>query len=144
MNGLSQALLTGHITMKHIHLRYAIPALILFIIEIIIAVFVNDRFIRPFGGDFLVVIFLYCFVLSFWRIDPWKVALGVGVFSFLIEFMQLLGFLSFMGWENSKLAILIFGIRFQAMDLLMYTLGLIVAWGLDKIFIRDLAKDKYG
>ena len=126
--------------MKHINWRYFYPALILFLIEVFIALFVNDRIIRPFVGDFLVVIFLYCFILTFFKFKPWKVALGVLVFAFVIEFMQLFGFLGYMGWENSKLAILIFGIRFQAMDLWMYVLGIGLAWGIDQIFIRKADK----
>ena len=36
---------------------------LLFIIEVLIALFVNDRLIRPYVGDFLVVILIYCFIL---------------------------------------------------------------------------------
>ena len=41
-------------------LIYGISAFIILIIEILIALFVNDEFIRPYGGDILVVILLGC------------------------------------------------------------------------------------
>ena len=40
--------------------RYILLTLLLLAIEIAIAVFVHDQFIRPFFGDFLAVIFVYC------------------------------------------------------------------------------------
>ena len=36
--------------------------IIVFIIEAIIAVFIHDNFIRPYFGDVLVVVLIYCFI----------------------------------------------------------------------------------
>ncbi|MFT5385169.1 MAG: hypothetical protein ACI81W_002574, partial [Saprospiraceae bacterium] len=36
----------------------------LFLIEVGIAVFIQDRIIRPYIGDLLVVILIYCFIRS--------------------------------------------------------------------------------
>ena len=46
---------------------YFILSLLLLLIEIFIGAKMHDAIIRPFGGDFLVVIWLYCLVRSFWQ-----------------------------------------------------------------------------
>lgn len=44
---------------------YAICFIGLFIVETLIALFVRDAFIRPYMGDVLVVILIYCFARIF-------------------------------------------------------------------------------
>ena len=57
--------------------RYLIFAVILFITEVLIAFFVRDNFIRPYVGDYLVVILIYCAAMSFLRISPLKMSIAV-------------------------------------------------------------------
>lgn len=45
--------------------NYAIVFLVLMVLEVIIALFVHDSFIRPYIGDILVVIVLYAGVRVF-------------------------------------------------------------------------------
>jgi len=47
------------------NLKYLILTTILFAIEVLIALFVTDKIIRPFVGDVLIVILLYCLVSVF-------------------------------------------------------------------------------
>jgi len=56
---------------------YFVAALLLFAAEVCIALFFHDRFIRPYFGDFLVVILIYCFLKSFWNASMFIVALTV-------------------------------------------------------------------
>ena len=44
---------------------YLAASIIVFIIELIIALYVHDRIIRPYIGDTLVVVTVYCFVRVF-------------------------------------------------------------------------------
>lgn len=97
--------------------------LIILTIEITIAVFLKTGFIRHTFGDFLVVILLYSFVKSFWNCKPLTIALLVLSVSFLVEFLQLTPFLSFLKLENNKLAKIILGNTFHVSDLVAYTLG---------------------
>ena len=46
-------------------IAYGIATFILLIIEVLIALFVHDAFIRPYIGDVLVVIVIYTFVRIF-------------------------------------------------------------------------------
>ena len=105
---------------------YLIIATILFVIEVIIAKYVHDPYVRPYGGDFLVVILLYCLIRSF--IDGHKIVTAVCVllFSFCIETLQYFKIVSVLGLNNSKIARIVIGTSFAWTDLLMYTLGIIV------------------
>ena len=47
--------------------KYFALATLLFIVKVVMAVFVNDCFVRPYVGGFLVVIFIYCFFNNFWN-----------------------------------------------------------------------------
>jgi hypothetical protein len=49
----------------------------LFLIEVGIAVFIQDRIIRPYIGDLLVVILIYCFIRSCYNIPVMTLSLGV-------------------------------------------------------------------
>lgn len=115
--------------MLYFNRKYFSLALILFSIEIVIAIFFTDKFVRYFLGDLLVVIFLYCFIMSWLRLESKKVALSVLIFSFVIEILQYFKILNALGWENNKIAIIILGNSFDAMDLVAYTAGIaIVLW----------------
>ncbi|WP_341731682.1 DUF2809 domain-containing protein [Microcoleus sp. EPA2] len=115
--------------MLYFNRKYFFLALILFSIEIVIAVFFRDKFVRYFLGDLLVVIFLHCFIMSWLKLESTKVALSVLTFSFVIEILQYFKILNALGWENNKIAIIILGNSFDAMDLVAYTAGIaIVLW----------------
>jgi hypothetical protein len=43
----------------HFHPYYFIATVLLFLIEVLIAIYVDDAIIRPHGGDYLVVILLF-------------------------------------------------------------------------------------
>ena len=43
---------------------YIISFLVIFCIEVLIALYVCDNFVRPYIGDVLVVVLVYSFVLS--------------------------------------------------------------------------------
>ena len=112
--------------------KYAWWALLLFLTEIIIALFVKDKFIRPHGGDFLVVILIYCTVRTFWKGSSLKVAVAVLLFAYAVEFSQYFGLISYLGLQNSRLAMVIMGKSFQWYDMLAYTLGIIVVILIEK------------
>ena len=105
---------------------YFIGFLLLLMIEILIAIYAHDDFIRPFLGDFLVVIMIYCFVKSFIKGSVFKIAIGVLVFSYFIEIAQYFDAVKILGLADHKLANIIIGNYFSFVDLLMYTLGILL------------------
>ena len=107
--------------------RYFILFVSILIVEILIALFLHDKIIRPYVGDFLVVILLYCFIKTFINITVFKAALGVLIFSYLVEYMQYLHLIKYLGLENSRVAKIILGTSFEWTDIATYTLGILFA-----------------
>ena len=111
---------------------YFILALLLLLVEILIAVFVHDKFIRPHVGDFLVVILLYCMVKAFVNASPLQVALPVLVFSFLIEILQYFHAVDRLGLRESRVASTVMGTSFEWTDIWMYIAGVAVVLIVEK------------
>ena len=103
---------------------YFLMALLLLLTEIVIGVFVHDSIIRPYGGDFLVVILLYCLAKSVLNSPVIKTALGVLLFSYIVETLQYFHFVRVLGLEKYALARIIMGTSFAWTDILAYTLGI--------------------
>jgi len=101
-------------------------SLLLFIVEVLIAIYAHDDFVRPYVGDFLVVILLYCMVKSFLALDYRYTAFAVLAFSYLVEGLQYLNFVDAIGLGSSRLANILLGNYFAWIDILAYTLGIIL------------------
>lgn len=106
--------------------KYFYFTLILFIIEICIAVFLDDTFIRPFIGDVLVVILIYCFIKSFWKINSSIAALSVFAFACVIEILQYFNFVNHFGWQKYKILAVALGSTFDWKDIIAYAIGIII------------------
>ncbi len=105
--------------------NYFIIAFLLFVVEVLIAMFVHDQFIRPYFGDFLVVILIYCFVKTFLDTPFLKTAIAVLVFSFTLEVLQYFDIVTKIGLGHSKFARTVIGTSFEWIDLIAYTLGIV-------------------
>ena len=104
---------------------YLFLAILIFVIEIYIGMYVKDSFVRPYLGDFLVVILIYCFLKIFWKEKYFKVAIYVLLFSFVVEFLQYFKIVEILGMQENKLASIIIGTSFALEDLLAYFLGIV-------------------
>ncbi len=108
------------------NLKYLFIAFLIFIVEVLIALFINDRFIRPYLGDVLVVVLIYCFAKAFLNLPAIKLALGVLVFSFAIEILQYFNMVEILGLGHSKLARIVIGTSFAWEDFLAYSAGILL------------------
>ena len=106
--------------------HYLIIALIIFFIEVLIALFVHDRIVRPYAGDFLVVILVYCFLRSFINRSVVRLALSALLFSYVVEALQYVDMLGKLGLQNSKLARVVMGSSFEWIDMVAYTAGIVL------------------
>ena len=116
--------------------NYFAITILLFVMEIAIALYVHDNFIRPYFGDFLVVILLSCFLKSFVKVSVWVAAALVLLFSFAIESVQYLNLVEKLGLQHSKIAKVVLGNSFAWMDLLAYTLGILAVIIMEKILFK--------
>ena len=116
--------------------NYFILTILLFLTEITIAMYVHDEFIRPYFGDFLVVILLYCFVKSFIKFSVLVATSIVLIFSFGIEIVQYFNMLEKLGLQHSKIARIVLGNSFAWMDLLAYVLGILTVIGIETFHLK--------
>lgn len=98
--------------------------ILIFIIEVLIALYVHDTIIRPYIGDVLVVILIYCFVKSFLKIKVMPTAVFVLLFAFGVETLQYLNIVDKLGLQNSKIARTVIGTSFSWIDILTYIIGI--------------------
>ncbi len=112
--------------------KYFLFAVILFIIEVLIGMYVTDQFIRPYGGDYLVVILIYYFVRAFIKSSAGTVAIGVLIFSFAVEIAQYFKIVEVIGLKGNRLAEIVIGTGFSWWDMLAYTLGVLTVYLIDR------------
>ena len=104
--------------------KYFLFFALLFIVEVLIALYIDDRIIRPFVGDFLVVILIYCFVKAFLKVSVISTAISVLLFAFVVEGLQYLHIVKLLGLQKYRVAVVVIGNHFQWLDILIYTLGI--------------------
>lgn len=115
---------------------YFLFACLLFIVEVFIAIYIHDEIIRPFIGDLLVVILIYCAIKAFLNTKLYPTAIFVLLFSYGIETLQYFNIVKVIGLGDSKLANIIIGNYFAWMDILMYTLGIMIVIMIEKIRMK--------
>lgn len=115
------------------HKTYFILSILLFIIEVLIALFAHDEIIRPYVGDLLVVVLLYCLVKSFLNWSTSTTAVWVLLLSYLIETLQFFNIVQHLGLSGSKIANIIIGTYFTWFDILAYTLGILLVLAIEKL-----------
>ncbi len=103
--------------------RYALAFLLLLGIEVLIALFVHDRFVRPYLGDVLVVWVIYAFLRTLWPTGlPWLPA-GVTLFAVSVEVGQAFGLVDRLGLGHIRFFRVLLGSVFDWADLLCYLAG---------------------
>lgn len=118
--------MTKQNSLVRFHLKSFIIAIAIFFIEVLIALYVKDNFIRPYIGDVLVVILIYYFVKAFLRLPIWNLAIGVLIFSYMVEILQFYHFVELIGMEHNRFANVVIGNFFAWEDLLAYTIGITI------------------
>jgi hypothetical protein len=120
----------------HIHRKprkiYVTAAVLLFILEVVIERYVHDAFVRPYLGDFLVVLLLYASLLSVSQLKVFTAAILSLFCSYAIEITQYIHLITVLGLEDNKPARIILGTSFSWWDLWMYTLGILFVLVLEK------------
>ena len=126
--------------MKKARAIYAAMFCVLFLIEVCIALFVHDDFLRPYVGDALVTILLCCLCRTV--IPKGLPALPVYVFVFaaLVEAAQYVDVVKLLGLEDNAVISTIVGRTFSWADLICYAVGCLVFWLVEKAVCTALQK----
>ncbi len=115
---------------------YCFWSIILFLIELYIALYVDDNFVRPYLGDVLVVILIYAMVRTCFKVSIVTTALGVLIFSFCIEILQYFKIVEILGLGSSAFARTVIGTTFAWEDLVAYSVGIVILLCFEKSFGR--------
>lgn len=118
----------------YFNLRYLIATILLFLVEIAIAILHFSLFIRGFLGDVLVILLMYSFLKIFIKNNILKIAVFVLAFAYFVEMLQFFKVAKLFNIK-SKILITIVGSVFDLWDLVAYTLGFLFILLIEKIFI---------
>ena len=108
---------------KRARLLYGVTTLLLLATEVLIALFVRDKFVRPYLGDVLVVILLYCIVRCVKPTGLRLLPLYIFLFAAAVELAQLADVLSLVGLGDVTLLRILVGGTFSWPDMVCYALG---------------------
>ncbi len=130
-------------TSKLFRLIFFLCALALLVIEILIGLFVRDSFVRPYLGDTLVVILLWCIIRVV--IPDRFVWLSGAIFLFavLVEISQIFPLCDVLGVENRLLRTLM-GTSFAWGDIVAYFAGCVVTLAVDSAILRARRSKELG
>ena len=106
--------------------KFLVLTCLLLAVEVLIALFVRDAFVRPFVGDLLVVVLIYSFLRIFLSTQSPRLVVGVCAFAFGVEFLQYFDPVGLLGWENNRFLSVLIGRTFSWLDLLAYLAGSVV------------------
>ena len=128
--------------MRKSRITYSILFFILLVIEILIALFVHDDFIRPYVGDILVTILLCCFVRIFKPEGIKLLPLYVFIFSVCVETLQYFDYVNLLGLNDSKFFSVLLGTSFSWYDLFCYAYGCAAFFAIEYAIKRHISELK--
>ena len=114
--------------MKKARITYFLLFFLLFVTEICIALFVDDRFVRPYLGDVLVTVLICSFLRIIWPKGIRLLSVYVFLFAAAVEIGQYFDVVSLLGLENIAFLRVLIGRSFSFLDLLCYAVGCALFW----------------
>ncbi|WP_455170431.1 ribosomal maturation YjgA family protein [Aegicerativicinus sediminis] len=111
--------------------NYLMLFLVILILELGLALWIQNGFLRVTFGDFLVVILVYAAARSIIHIKPIYMAIAVLIFAIGVETLQYFKLINLLGLENNMLARLVLGNTFSFQDIFAYILGVTVIYFID-------------
>ena len=118
---------------NRLRLGYAAAFAAVLVIEVLIALFVRDDFIRPYGGDILVTVLICCFGRIFFPTGAKLLPLWVFLFAAAVEIGQYFQLVEILGLEQSKFFRMVLGTTFSPADLICYAAGCALFFGIEHI-----------
>ena len=110
-------------------------------IEVCIALFINDSFIRPYVGDMLVTLLLCCLCRVIIPSELRLLPLYVFAFAACVEIGQYFDLVALLGLADNRFLSVLMGRTFSWIDLLCYAVGCVAAFLLDQIVLKSARKN---
>jgi Protein of unknown function (DUF2809). len=123
------------------NIKYLLAFIAFVAIEVFIALFIRDNFIRPYLGDVLVVIVVYCLLRSFLRANK-LLPLWIFLFAAAVEVAQFFNIIKLLNISSRSFLGILIGSTFSIEDLICYFAGCLglVLWqvGCEKFAKREV------
>ncbi len=110
--------------------------ILLVAVEVLIALFVRDSFIRPFGGDIIIIGVLYCFVRAVFPEKPLLLPLYLFLFAVCVEIGQALDYVNLLGLGDITFFRILMGTSFSWYDIICYGVGSLICFGVQAVTHR--------
>lgn len=127
---------------KEKRIAYLIATLVFFVTELLIALFVHDKFIRPYVGDVLVVVLIYTFIRIF---IPEKVRLlpvYIFLFAATVEVLQYFRIVEILGLSGNRILSVVIGSVFDVKDIVCYGVGCGILGAYEWIRLHNAGKEE--
>lgn len=95
-------------------------------LEVFIALFVRDNFVRPYIGDILVVIVIYTFIRGIVGRKIKFLPLYIFLFGVLVEVLQYFKIVELLNLQDSRFFTILIGTSFDIKDILCYLVGCLI------------------
>ena len=118
---------------RRVRLGFLAAAIVLLAVEVLIGLYVRDRFIRPYLGDVLVVILLYCGIRCVIPQRCRLLPLLLLLFAAAVETAQALRLVEWLGWAEIPLLATLLGTSFSWWDMLCYAVGAGICAAADRL-----------
>lgn len=117
-------------TVRRSRFCYAAVFMLLLLLEVFIALYVHDAFVRPYLGDVLAVIVVYCFVRIFSPGHIRPLPLYVFFFAAGVEVLQYFRLAECPWLAGSRFLHILLGSVFDWKDIICYAVGctLLLGW----------------
>lgn len=117
---------------------YAIATILLIAVEVLIALYVHDGFVRPYVGDVLVVVVIYTFVRIWIPEGCPLLPLWVFLFAACVEGLQAIHITEKLGLADNRFLRVLIGGTFDFRDVLCYAIGCAAVWLAEIIVKRKM------
>ncbi|MCQ2486076.1 MAG: DUF2809 domain-containing protein [Clostridia bacterium] len=104
---------------------FAVSFLFLLGTEVLIALYAHDDFIRPFVGDMIVTVVVFCFVRIFIPDGVKLMSLYVMLFAVAVEIGQYFNYVELLGFQDNPIISTAMGTSFAWEDIACYAVGCI-------------------
>lgn len=119
--------------MKNKRVIYGAIFCSLLAVEVCIALFVHDAFVRPYVGDMLVTLLLCCMCRVAFPDKIRLLPVFVFLFAACVELGQYFDIVAVLGLADNRVLSIALGRTFSWLDLICYAVGCMVAFTLDEI-----------
>lgn len=114
-------------------MAYAALTLLVLAVEIMIALWVDDGLVRPFVGDALVVVLVFCALRTVLpRVSGSALAASVLLFACAVEVSQAFDVVALLGLQDNRLLSTALGRTFSWWDFVAYLAGYLACRPLDR------------